>query len=126
MVKKMMFLLILSCLFFSYYAGAEGRQMIYLGYEAQRYPEDIMYILDKGNHYPREFKEVLRDIYMNHVDYTTGEVSDLAIAAYDAIEREKPETTIYDTVENLQRYTADELGIDLTTYIAAYVRSQIE
>ena len=95
-------------------------------YEVELSPEEHMYILDQGDHFPKEFRPVLRDVNRNHYNYSRDEVATMVISSYEVIQKENPDVSIYDTLKDIERYSEDELGIDLSTYIVAYIRSQVK
>jgi len=123
MIRKIAALLVLAFFLLTHSAYAQQYRQDY-GVELSA--EECMYILDKGDHFPKEFKPILKDIYCNHYNYTKDEVAAIVISSYEVIQREKPQTSMYDTLADVQRYSQDELGIDLTTYIVAYIRSQLK
>ena len=125
MLKKIVLLCFLSLILLVQPAYSGCSYILFINYEVGLDPEVKMYILDLANHYPREFHAVLRDVYLNHDDYTKYEIGDFVTTAYETIQRRKDNVSIYNIAKDIQRYTEDELGIDLKTYIAAYVRSQI-
>lgn len=87
-------------------------------------PEKRLHIVDRGSHYPSEFKKVVTDVCRQHSSYSTSEVADSMILAYQEIQKDQPKITMYEVSEDIRRNSQDELGIDLVTYIVAYVRSQ--
>lgn len=119
MAKKIATFLVLGLFLLGFYAQAQQ-------YEVELSAEEHMYILDKGDHFPKEFRPVLRDINRNHYNYSKNEVATMIISSYEVIQKENPDVSIYETLKDVERYSEDELGIDLSTYIIAYIRSQLK
>lgn len=87
-------------------------------------PEESLSILDEGSHFPGEFRSLVEGVCLEHPGYRENEVVHLMISAYQAVQKNKPDITMYGVAKDVRRFSKDELGIDLRTYIAAYVRSQ--
>ena len=119
MSKKIATFLVLALFILAFSAQAAD-------YDVELSPEEHMYILDQGDHFPKEFRPVLRDINRNHYNYSSNEVATMVISSYEVIQKENPDVSIYETLKDVERYSEDELGIDLSTYIVAYIRSQVK
>ena len=87
-------------------------------------PEEQLYILDEGKHYPLEFKPIIREVNRRNLRYSSNEVKDVIVSAYQAVKRYKSAISVYEVAKDVDRYTEDDLGIGLPTLTAAYVRSQ--
>tara|TARA_Y100000031_G_scaffold115144_1_gene127443 strand:- start:178 stop:558 length:381 start_codon:yes stop_codon:yes gene_type:complete len=96
----------------------------YHGYKEQFSPEQSLHLLDGGKHLAKEFEPLLTQVSRFHPAYTKNEVTHLMVAAYQTIKEDKPEITIYEVTEGVNRFSDDNLGIGLETLITSYVLSQ--
>ena len=119
---KMSIMLFFGAIFAIFFACTAHAGDIMFGYS----PEKSLYVLDNGSHSPYEFRPLINDICIDHPQYSKGEVAYLVVSAYKAVQESKPDISMYEVVEDLRRYTEDDLGIDLATLAAAYARSQVE
>ncbi len=88
-------------------------------------PEKRLSVFDRGAHFPEEFKPYVIRVCSEHPGYSRDEVAKFMIAAYQEVQKDKPEITMYQVADDVRRFTRDELGIELMTYLKSYVRSQI-
>jgi len=86
--------------------------------------EEYLYILDEGKHYPSEFKPIIKEVNRRNLQYSSDEVKDVIVSAHQVVKKYKPSISVYEVAKDVNRYTEDDLGIDLTTLTSAYVRSQ--
>ncbi|MBN3041126.1 MAG: hypothetical protein JW867_08350 [Candidatus Omnitrophica bacterium] len=125
MSKKIKLLVLLA--FFAIFSSSAvlAEEITYANPEGYN-PEKNLYILDEGSHLPHEFTPVLNEIISYHPNYTKGEVVYLTVSAYRAVQKDNPDVSMYEVTKDVRRFAEDDLGIDLATLTAAYVRSQVE
>jgi len=112
---------------FPVYYGCLDRAMpvYHYVYTPKRFqPEEYLYILDEGKHYPSEFKPIIREVNRRNLQYSPDEVKDVIVSAHQVVKKYKPAVSVYEVAKDVDRYTEDDLGIDLSTLTTAYVRSQ--
>ena len=124
MFRKIITISFLTLFSLTYGGYAEDFTLKYYSYTGYLSPEKCLYVLDNGRHFPNEFRPVLNEICLGHPKYNKTEVTNLMISAYQAIQKSQPDITIFEVAKGMRRFSEDILGIDLTTCVAAYVRSQ--
>jgi hypothetical protein len=122
MLRKISLFLIVGLFILTFSAYSE---QFYYSYYGDGYtPEKGLAAIDQGKHFPNEFKPLVVGICLEHPSYSKNEVASLILSAYLAIQKDKPDITMYEVAEALKRFSQDKLGIDFSTYVIAYVHSQ--
>lgn len=88
-------------------------------------PEEYLYVLDEGKHFPNEFKPLLAKVCFDHPQYNKLDVMNSMISAYQAVQKTQPDISMYEVAKGVGRFSDAVLGIALETYVTAYVRSQV-
>lgn len=86
--------------------------------------EDYLCILDEGSHTQREFNTILKKIQSSHPKYTRGEIVSFIALAYGSLKANKPNISVYDVAKGTMVISDDNLGIDLESFVIAYLRSR--
>jgi hypothetical protein len=124
MVKKALILCAFSFISLVGYTHGDYMYSEYYGYKEQFSPEQSLHLLDGAKHLAKEFDPLLTQVSRLHPVYTKSEVSHLMVAAYQTIQKDKPEITMYEVTEGVNRFSEDNLGIGLETLVTSYVLSQ--
>lgn len=110
---------------FGHFGYAED--IVYRYYTPIEYfsPEEYLYVLDEGKHFPNEFEPLLAKVCFDHPRYNKLDVMNSMISAYQAVQKTQPDISMYEVAKGVGRFSDAVLGIALETYVTAYVRSQV-
>ncbi len=82
-------------------------------------------MLDGFKHTPREFSYILAKILRYHPTYTREEIGEMIITTYYKIKSYIPKISVYKIAQGIERFSQDNLGIDLKNLVIYYIYSQM-